>query len=68
MIQEKLMILHQIHHRMNNGESQRSVCNGMNMNWKLIMDWNKQIPQLKDATNNKAKSLCKGMKSCFFIL
>ena len=30
------------------------------------MDWNKQFPQLKDATNNKANSLCKGMKSCFF--
>ena len=30
------------------------------------MDWNKQFPQLKDAMNNKAKSLCKGMKSCLF--
>ena len=30
------------------------------------MDWNKQFPQLKDAMNNKAKSLCKGMKLCLF--
>ena len=30
------------------------------------MDWNKQFPQLEDATNNKAKSLCKGMKSFLF--
>ena len=66
MIQEKLMILHQVHRRMNNGESQHSVCNSININRKLINDWNKQFPQLKDAMNNKAKSLCKGMKSCLF--
>ena len=65
-IQEKLMILHQVHHQMNNGESQQSVCNSININRKLIMVWNKQFPQLKDAMNNKAKSLCKGMKSCLF--
>ena len=51
---------------MNNGESQQSVCNSININRKLIMDWNKQFPQLKDAMNTKAKSLCKGMKSCLF--
>ena len=66
MIQEKLMILHQVCRRMNNGESQHSVCNSININRKLINDWNKQFPQLKDAMNNKAKSLCKGMKSCLF--
>ena len=60
------MILHQVHCQMNNGESQQSVCNSININRKLIMDWNKQFPQLKDATNNKAKSLCKGMKSSLF--
>ena len=51
---------------MNNGESQRSVCNSININRKLINDWNKQFPQLKDAMNNKAKSLCKGVKLCLF--
>ena len=66
MIQEKLMILHQVCHRMNNGESQHSVCNSININRKLINDWNKQFPQLKDAMNNKVKSLCKGMKLCLF--
>ena len=65
-IQEKLMILCQVCRRMNNRESQQSVCNSINTNRKLIMDWNKQFPQLKDAMNNKAKSLCKGMKSCLF--
>ena len=55
MIQEKLMILHQLCHQMNNGESQRSVCNSIDINKKLIMDWNKQFRQLKDATNNKTK-------------
>ena len=65
-IQEKLMILRQVRRRMNNGASQRSVCNSININRKLINDWNKQFPQLIDATNNKAKSLCKGMKSCLF--
>ena len=60
------MILHQVCHRMNNGESQQSVCNNININRKLINDWNKQFPQLKDAMNNKAKSLCKGMKLCLF--
>ena len=54
-IQEKLMILLQVHCRMNNGESQRSVCNSININRKLINDWNKQFPQLKDAMNNKTK-------------
>ena len=65
-IQEKLMILHQVHRQMNNGASQHSICNSININRKLINDWNKQFPQLIDATNNKAKSLCKGMKSCLF--
>ena len=66
MIQEKLMILRQVRRQMNNGASQHSECNSINMNRKLINDWNKQLPQLIDATNNKAKSLCKGMKSCLF--
>ena len=66
MIQEKLMILHQVHQQMNNGASQHSVCNSININRKLIHDWNKQFPQLIDATNNEVKSLCKGMKSCLF--
>ena len=65
-IQEKLMLLHQVRRRMNNGASQRSVCNSININRKLINYWNKQFPQLIDATNNKAKSLCKGMQSCLF--
>ena len=65
-IQEKLMILRQVHQRMNNGALQHSVCNSINNNRKLINDWNKQFPQLIDATNNKATSLCKGMKSCLF--
>ena len=66
MIQEKLMILHQVHQRMNNGASQHSVCNSININRKLINDWNKQFPQLIDATNNKVNSLYKGMKSSLF--
>ena len=66
MIQEKLMIFHQVHRRMNNGESQCSVCNSININRKLINNWNKQFPQLKDAMNSKVKSLCKGMKLCLF--
>ena len=65
-IQEKLMILHQVRRRMNNGASQRSVCNSININRKLINDWNKQFTQLIDAMNNKAKSLCKGMQLCLF--
>ena len=65
-IQEKLMLLCQVCRRMNNGASQCSVCNSISINRKLINDWNKQFPQLSDATNNKAKSLCKGMQSCLF--
>ena len=65
-IQEKLMILCQVHRRMNNGASQCSVCNSININRKLINNWKKQFPQLIDATNNKVKSLCKGMHSCLF--
>ena len=44
----------------------QSVCNSININRKLIMDWNKQFPQLKDATINKTNTLCKGMNSCLF--
>ena len=66
MIQEKLMILCQVRQRMNNGASQHSVCNSININRKLIHNWNKQFPQLIDAMNNKAKCLCKGMQSCLF--
>ena len=65
-IQEKLMFLRQVHRHMNNGASQHSVCNSININRKLINNWNKQFPQLIDAMNNKAKSLCKGMQSCLF--
>ena len=65
-IQEKLELLRQVCRRMNNGASQRSVCNSININRKLINDWNKQFPQLIDAMNNKAKSLCKGMQACLF--
>ena len=65
-IQEKLMLLRQVHQRMNNGASQHSVCNSININRKIINDWNKQFPQLIDAMNNKAKSLCKGMQLCLF--
>ena len=65
-IQEKLMLLRQVRRRMNNGASQRSVCNSININRKLINDRNKQFPQLIDAMKNKAKSLCKGMQSCLF--
>ena len=63
-IQEKLMIRRQVCRQMNNGALQHSVCNSININRKLINDWNKQFPQLIEATNNKVKSLCKGMKSC----
>ena len=65
-IQEKLMLLCQVRRQMNNGASHRSVCNSININRKLINDWNNQFPQLIDAMNNKAKSLCKGMQSCLF--
>ena len=65
-IQEKLMILCQVRRQMNNGALQHSVCNSININRKLINDWNKQFPQLIDAMNNKAKSLCRGMKLCLF--
>ena len=60
------MILRQVRRRMNNGASQRSVCNSININRKLINNWNKQFPQLIDAMNSKVKSLCKGMKLCLF--
>ena len=66
MIQEKLMIVRQVCRRMNNGALQHFVCNSINIHRKLINDWNKQFPQLIDAPNNKAKSLCKGMKLCLF--
>ena len=65
-IQEKLMLLHQVHRQMNNGGSQHSVYNSININRKLINNWNKQFPQLIDAMNNKVKSLCKGIQSCLF--
>ena len=40
-IQEKLIILCQVCRQMSNGASQHSVCNSININRKLINDWNK---------------------------
>ena len=48
---------------MNNGASQHSVCKSININRKLINEWNKQYPQLINATNNKAKYRCHVMAS-----
>ena len=56
-IQEKLMILCQVCHQMNNREFQQSVCNSININRKLIIDWNKQFPQLRCNEQQSQKSM-----------
>ena len=51
-----------------NGSSQAAACRSLNVHEKQVIEWKKQFKTLKDSSNKKAKSLCKGRSSILFPL
>ena len=62
-LQDKMIILHQIHCRETQGLSQYQACIATNIHEKQIIEWKWQWSNMRDTANKKAKSLCKGRLS-----
>ena len=62
-LQEKLCILQNVRQRTHNGSSQAAACRALNVHEKQVIEWTKQFQNLKESSNKKAKSLCKGRSS-----
>ena len=62
-LQDKMIILHQIHRRETQGLSQGKACITTNIHEKQIIEWKRQWSKMRDTANKKAKSLCKGRPS-----
>ena len=62
-LQDKMIILRQIHCRETQGLSQRQACIAMNIHEMQIIEWKRQWSKMRDTANKKAKSLCKGRPS-----
>ena len=62
-LQEKLCILRNVRRRTHNGSSQATACRALNVHEKQVIEWTKQFQNLKESSNKKAKSLCKGRSS-----
>ena len=62
-LQEKLCILQNVRRRIHNGSSQAAACRALNVHKKQVIEWKKQFQNLKESSNKKAKSLCKGRSS-----
>ena len=54
--------------RINNGLSQAAACRALNVHEKQVIEWKKQFQNLKESSNKKAKSLCKGRSSILVAL
>ena len=67
-LQEKLCILWNVRQHIHNGSSQAAACHSLNVHEKQVIEWKKQFKTLKDSSNKKAKSLCKGRSSILFPL
>ena len=67
-LQEKLCILLNVRRCIHNGSSQAAACHSLNVHEKQVIEWKKQFETLKDSSNKKAKSLCKGRSSILFPL
>ena len=67
-LQEKLYILLNVQGCIHNGSSQAAACRSLNVHEKQVIEWMKQFKTLKDSSNKKAKSLCKGRSSILFPL
>ena len=61
-LQEKLCLLRNVRRRIHNGSSQAAACRALNVQ-KQVIEWKKQFQNLKESSNKKAKSLCKGRSS-----
>ena len=62
-LQDKMIILHQIHRRETQGLSQCQACIATNIHEKQIIEWKRQWSKMRDTANKKSKSLCKGRPS-----
>ena len=62
-LQDKMIVLHQIHCRETQGLSQRQACIATNIHEKQIIEWKRQWSKMRDTANKKSKSLCKGRPS-----
>ena len=62
-LQEKLCILRNVRRCTCNGLSQAAACHVLNVHEKQVIEWKKQFQNLKESSNKKAKSLCKGRSS-----
>ena len=63
-LHEKLRIVRNIRYRIERfGASQRSACRELKINHKQVIEWKKQFNNLQNASNKRAKSLCKGRVS-----
>ena len=67
-LQEKLCLLRNVRRRINNGLSQAAACRALNVHEKQVIEWKKQFQNLKESSNKKAKSLCKGRSSILVAL
>ena len=67
-LQEKLCILQNMQQRTRNGSSQAAACHALNFHEKQVIEWKKQFQNLKESSNKKAKSLCKGKSSILIPL
>ena len=67
-LQKKLCILQNVRRRIHNGSSQAAACHSLNVHEKQVIEQKKQFQTLKDSSNKKAKSLCKGRSSILIPL
>ena len=62
-IQEKLCFIRNVKKRLENGMSQRAACKELNIQHTQYGLWTKQMQQMQQRRNSKAKSLCQGRVS-----
>ena len=67
-LQKKLCILQNVRRRIHNGSSQATACRSLNVHEKQVIEQKKQFQTLKDSSNKKANSLCKGRSSILIPL
>ena len=59
-IQEKLCFIRNVKKRLENGLSQRAACEELNIHHTLYSLWIKQLEEMRQTRNSKARSLCQG--------
>ena len=62
-VQEKLCFIRNVQRRLENGMSQRAACDELNLHHMQFTLWKKQMQQMQQRRNTKAKSLCQGRVS-----